>query len=570
MTIAGGLSFWASWILHFGANRIILPKDFWYVTLASGSACPPRRAAGECPSLAPLQSIAPHSRFAGGTVLQADTRANGQTHTMNDVWKQWEGQVADGRFPLRQFLGGTEHGPVFLTESGEAEAQREAIKLVLAGPQASDAQLARWGQASGLSHPHLLRIFGTGRCEVGGARMVYAVMERADEDLSQVVPVRPLSAAETGEMLRPVLEALAYLHGKGLVHGHVKPSNIMAVGEELKISSDGVCAAREIAIGRAKPSAYDAPEAGTRGGSAAGDVWSLGVTLVEVLAQKLPAWEWKGQEEPELPRMPAPFGDIARQCLRRDPQQRCTLAEIAARLDPDAPPLGKLQAVAAKAVAPSLPPAPAVPKPAPATKAAAPAASGSEFSAKKLPSRVVAPAVAVVVVLAIAVFGVFKVSSRGSAADTSADKGVAGTEPRPTPTPESKPAATSVPTPVAAPAAPRAPAPKAIAKGVAVAGVGGGVAHQVMPDVPRSASSTIRGAVRVAVRAKVDASGKVTGESLESAGPSKYFANLAEKAARNWEFLPPMADGQATSSEWIVRFEFAQDGTKATATRADR
>jgi TonB family protein len=487
---------------------------------------------------------------------------------MNDVWKQWEGQVADGRFHLRQFLGGTEHGPVFLTESGGPGAQKEAIKLLLAGPQASDAQLARWTQASGLSHPHLLRIFGTGRCEVGGARMVYAVMERADEDLSQVVPVRALSAAETGEMLRPMLEALAYLHGKGLVHGHVKPSNIMAVGEELKISSDGVCAAREIAIGRTKPSAYDAPEAGTRGGSAAGDVWSLGVSLVEVLTQKLPAWEWKGQEEPELPRMPAPFGDIARQCLRRDPQQRCTLAEIAARLDPDAPPLGRLQGVAAKALAAPLPPVPATPKPAPATKTTAPAASRSEFGSKKSLPRVVARAAAVVLVVAIAAFGVFKVSNRGSAADTSADKNVVLTEPQPSPSPESKPATTSAPTPVAAPAAPRAPAPMAVAK--RVAGAGGGVAHQVMPDVPRSASSTIRGTVRVGVRVQVDASGKVTGERLESAGPSKYFANLAEKAAQDWEFLPAIADGQATSSEWIVRFEFAQDGTKATATRANR
>jgi TonB family protein len=503
-------------------------------------------------------------------VLQTDTRANGQTNTMNDVWKQWEGQVADSRFRLGRLLGGSERGPVFLTESGGPEPQKEAIKLVLAGPQTSDGQLARWAQATGLSHPHLLRILGTGRCEVGGARLVYAVMEWADEDLSQVVPVRALSAMEAGEMLRPVLETLAYLHGKGLVHGHVKPSNIMAVGEELKISSDGVCAAREIAIARAKPTAYDAPEAGTRGGSAAGDVWSLGVTLVEVLTQKLPAWEWKGQEEPELPRMPAPFGDIARQCLRRDPQQRCTLAEIAARLDPDAPPLGRLQAVAAKAVA-AVPP-PSSPRPAPATKAAAPSASRSEFRAKKLPSRVAAQAAAVLVVLAIAAFGVFKVSNRGSAADMSVHKGVAVTAPRPKPEAAAEPAkiGANVPTasvPVAAPAAPPAREP---AKKAPAAGLGGGVAHQVMPDVPRSASSTIRGAVRVGVRVQADASGRVRGESLESAGPSKYFANLAEKAARNWEFLPPMADGQATSSEWIVRFEFAPDGTKATATRANR
>lgn len=230
-------------------------------------------------------------------MLQADTRANGQTNTMNDVWKQWEGQVADGRFHLRQYLGGSERGPVFLTESGGPEPQKEAIKLVLADAQNADAQLARWAQASNVKHPHLLRIFGTGRCEVGGARMVYAVMEFADEDLSQVVPVRALAPAEARDMLRPVLEALTYLHGKGLVHGHIKPTNIMAVGEELKISSDGISATRETAIGRTKPTVYDAPEAGTRGGSPAADVWSLGVTLVEVLTQKLPTWDFKGQEE---------------------------------------------------------------------------------------------------------------------------------------------------------------------------------------------------------------------------------------------------------------------------------
>jgi TonB family protein len=514
-------------------------------------------------------------------VLQTDTRANGQTNSMIDVWKQWEGQVADGQFHLRNYLGGSERGPVFLTEYGEPEPQRDAIKLFPADAQNAEAQLSRWALAAGLPHPHLLRIFHTGRCQVGGARMVYAVMECADEDLSQVVPVRALTAMEAKEMLRPVLEALAYLHGKGLVHGHVKPSNIMAVGERLKISSDGVCAARETAIGRGKPTAYDAPEAGTRGGSAAGDVWSLGVTLVEVLTQKLPAWEWRGQEEPELPRMPAPFGDIARQCLRRDPQQRCTLAEIASRLNPDAPPLGKQQGVAAKAAAP----APPAPKPAPRSAQAEKASASlrDEFGAKKLLWRFVGQAAAVIVVLAIAAFGVFKLSNRGSTADSSVDKDVAVTEPQPNTGPnESKPPAekhaskkseaarTSAAVPsTPTPAAP-APAPKPVAKKIATAGVGGAVTHQVMPDVPRNASSTIRGTVRVGVRVQVDAAGKVVGADLESAGPSKYFADLAEKAARSWGFSPPIADGQATSSEWIVRFEFAQDRTTATAIRAMR
>ena len=528
-------------------------------------------------------------------MLQADTRAMGQTNTMNDVWKQWEGHVADGRYPLRQYLGGSERGPVFRTESGGPERLNWAIKFYVANPEIADAQIARWDQAAKLAHPHLLRVFQTGRCELGGARMLYAVMECADEDLSQVVPVRSLTAVEAGEMLRPTLEALAYLHGNGLVHGHIKPSNIMAVGEHLKISSDGICVARNPAIGRGRPTAYDAPEVGTRGPSAAGDVWSLGVTLVEVLTQRLPEWEFKGQEEPRLPRMPAPFADIAKQCLRRDPQQRCSLEDIAARLDPDAAPLGKQQPVAAKAVAPAPapmraaePPPPAPPKPAaqpvpaPAARSARPAAKPAASTPRPNPRaenpgrRFAWRAAAIVALIVVGAFAVYRVSSRGSAVDVEPDAKVVASDARPQPalaesnapanSNSRETAAAPAPAPARTLAPAAAPAPAAAMK--KAVGAGGGVARQVLPDVPERASETIHGTVRVGVRVQVDATGKVVGADLESAGPSNYFAGLAEKAARAWEFVPPTADGQPTPSDWIVRFEFQSNGTKATTVRA--
>jgi TonB family protein len=452
---------------------------------------------------------------------------------------------------------------VFLTEYGE---QKAAIKLIAADAQNAEAQLARWAMAANLTHPNLLHVFQTGRCQVGGARMVYAVMECADEDLSQIIPQRALSPAEARQMLGPVLEALAFLHGKGLVHGHVKPSNILAVGEELKVSSDGIGPARETRGERGKSSVYDAPEAGTRGGSAAGDVWSLGVTLVEVLTQKLPTWEWKGQQEPELPRaIPAPFGDIARQCLDRDPQRRCTLAEISARLDPDALPPGKETRVEPRA---TLQPAVRVPKPTESPKPPIQAKPGADQSPRQ------GFAIPIIAIGAVALIMVFAASKLLHRPEKASPEPAALAVAQPQAQPKSKPIETSKPTekaaakrPSASPAAPVAaatPAPGPAMKRASREFAEGAVVHQALPAVPQSALDTIRGAVRVGVRVQVDGSGKVVGVALDSAGPSKYFANLATKAARDWQFAPAKAGGQNTSSEWILRFEFAQDGTKVT------
>jgi serine/threonine protein kinase len=65
-------------------------------------------------------------------------------------------------------------------------------------------------------------------------------MEYAEENLSQFLPQRPLTPAEARDVLAPTLQGLAFLHGDGLVHGHVRPSNILAIDDQLKLSSDGV------------------------------------------------------------------------------------------------------------------------------------------------------------------------------------------------------------------------------------------------------------------------------------------------------------------------------------------
>src|SRR5450432_596273 len=175
-------------------------------------------------------------------------------------WKPCEGEVADGKFPLEQYLGGSESSGVFLTRLASGKA---AIRLVPGG-QAQTAELVeRWNRAGTLSHPHLVRIFAAGTCTLAGMPLAYLVMEYAEENVAEVLLERPLTTDETREMLQPVADALAYLHGQGLVHGDLKPSNILAVENIVKISSEAVSA-----------------------GDPAADIRALGVTLVQALTRQ--------------------------------------------------------------------------------------------------------------------------------------------------------------------------------------------------------------------------------------------------------------------------------------------
>lgn len=147
---------------------------------------------------------------------------------MTETRKQWEGQVVDGQFCLLRYLGGSDDSGVFLTNYGDPEPRNAAIKFVPEDPASAAFQLSQWELAATLSHPHLIRLFDFGRCRLDNIGLLYVVMEYAEENLSHVLPHRPLTGAEAYEMLDAVLDVLAYLHRKGFAHSHLKPANIRA------------------------------------------------------------------------------------------------------------------------------------------------------------------------------------------------------------------------------------------------------------------------------------------------------------------------------------------------------
>ncbi len=425
--------------------------------------------------------------------------------TQSELWKNWEGRVADGKFPLRQWLGGSDHSAVFLTERTGSEPQKAAIKLIPADSREA-AQLSRWADAAKLSHPHLIRLFEFGCCQIDETRLLYVVMEYAEENLAEILPLRPLSAAEASQMLRPAAEALDYLHRSGFVHGRIKPSNIMAVGDQLKISADRLCKSGERGDART-PSVYDAPELVMAGPSPAADIWSLGATLLAVLTQNEPNLKNLAREPVVVPEtVSQAIREIARRCLQIDPQQRCTASDILNRLQPQA----------------SRPPVP--------VSAGAVETRTSESRSKRWIAVSIAAAALVLVVWVGSKF----ISHQPSvpAAEVSPTKS------------QDIPAEQS-PAPFAGKAQ---PAPTGTARG--------SVLHQVMPDVSQNAQNTIQGRLKVVVDVSVDASGNVSDAKFVSRGPSTYFANRALAAARAWKFNPPQVNGRAAPSEWVLRFQF--------------
>jgi TonB family protein len=417
-----------------------------------------------------------------------------------EIGKAWEGRLVDGRLPLRQWLGSSDHSCVYLTELAGPHSPKAVVKIFPAAYFDLDHQRARWRAVTQLQCPSLLRLLDGGRSEIDGTPFFFVVTDFAEEDLSQILPHRALTADEVKELLPSVLEGLAYLHRSGFVHGHLQPSNVMAAGDKLKLPVERVYAVGEPRDHTSGLSPYDAPELVTGAVTPAADIWSLGMFIIAALKQRpLPL---RGQLAPQIPSdIPEPLRSIVGDCLTVDPKNRCTLAEIAAWLDP-------------------APTALAVPTAAPEIKSIeAPAETKSSAW------RIGAPIAAIVLIGAL-VLGQRVMSHRSDS--------------------------------VAASSAETSAAPTA-----AVASTSeGAVAHRVVPDVPSAKRRAIHGQIKVSVQVDVAASGKVTAAKVVSPSSNEYFSNLAVQTAQQWEFLSPQSNGIPAPSAWLLRFQFGRRSTQ--------
>ncbi|HEY6769241.1 MAG TPA: TonB family protein [Candidatus Sulfotelmatobacter sp.] len=472
------------------------------------------------------------------------------------VEKSGEGSV-ERRFPLRRRLAGSDHSAVFLTELAGAGSPQAVVKIFPTYALDPARQLARWREAAKLSHPSLLRIIESGRSQFDNTPFFFVVVEFAEEDLSQILPQRALNAEEVTGMLPSVLDALEYLHRQGFVHGGVRPSNIMATGDQIKLPVESIYAAGEVKDKSRNLTPFDAPELKVSAMAPAADIWSLGMTLVAALRQHPLSLNPIQTTPPAIPAdIPEPLRSIIGDCLVPDPSNRCSITEIRAWLQP-APASASKAAVRTSAASATAGTASVTERKVPSMPARSVSAPTLPLSRDPIPAksafsksgwRVGVPVAAVVLIAAL-VLGQRIVSHRSETPATSA----VTTQP-------------AMPGPVAPSESP-APAATNAGANAPSATSEDGVVHRVIPNVSSGARRTIHGVIQIGVKVNVDATGKVYEAKLATSSPSAYFSRLAVEAAQQWQFSPQLNNGQPSPSTWILRFQFSRRSTQALPSR---
>jgi non-specific serine/threonine protein kinase/serine/threonine-protein kinase len=278
----------------------------------------------------------------------------------------WLGQVLGG-YRITGLIGqggmGTVYSAIRTGGTGKEEEQ-VAIKVVrtrLFSPLLQDRFLEERKALAALRHPHIGHLLDGGMSKAGEP---YLVMEYIDgERLDRYCERADVSREQIVELFLQLCEAVAFAHSHRILHGDLKPSNVMVTAEGGAKLLDFGCASLLPAEsspqqGTATPLAAFTPEYASpeqmRGETctATADVYSLGAMLhrllsgcapaasTTALASRLMGGREPGGEKETVSNPPAASGQldedlraIAAKAMSADSSQRyASVADLAADL----------------------------------------------------------------------------------------------------------------------------------------------------------------------------------------------------------------------------------------------
>ncbi|HUF78140.1 MAG TPA: serine/threonine-protein kinase, partial [Thermoanaerobaculia bacterium] len=269
---------------------------------------------------------------------------------------QAEAASSEARFRVLERLGAGGAGEVYRAED-RLLGREVALKVLRdgAGAEGDAAREAR--RLAALSHPAIAGIYELVRLPDGRSALV---MERVEgPELAAALASGPLPVEEALGLGIELARALAYAHGRGVVHGDLKPANVLlpsAGAPKLVDFGFGRLAGDGDGPGEPEPGAagglgtlgYAAPER-LRGGppDPPGDLFSLGCLLYHAVAGRPPFAGGSAREvvEATLRHEPPPLGALRpetpfaldraiRRLLAKEPAARPGAAgEVAAELE---------------------------------------------------------------------------------------------------------------------------------------------------------------------------------------------------------------------------------------------
>jgi len=249
-----------------------------------------------------------------------------------------------GAWQAVRLLGRGGMGTVYLAERADGAFRMSAavkvVPLALASSEIEERFRRERQFLASLDHPKIARLIDGGVSENG---LPYLVMEFADGlAIDRYCDANRLDTRARVALARQVLDALAYVHGRGVIHRDVKPSNILVdESGHVKLLDFGTArladATAEPALTRTGVFAltpdYASPEQ-ARGEpvTAASDIYSAGVLLYRLLTGRLPyriagrspvsAANAIAHAEPAPSRLEAPLDAILVKAMSKDAAAR--------------------------------------------------------------------------------------------------------------------------------------------------------------------------------------------------------------------------------------------------------
>lgn len=229
-------------------------------------------------------------------------------------------------------------GEVYLARQRTAFGREVAVKIIrsdLVHDITARKRFLREAEVSAhLKHEHILPLVEFGE-EQGRLFLVTPYIQGGT--LARRLQSGPLPLSEARKLFSALVQAVAYIHRRGVIHRDLKPSNILLDREEdsgqvyVRLIDFGIASIRGMAAGPALTTAenemgtlaYMAPERLNGIAAPSNDIYSLGVMLYQMLAGQLPATG--------TVTLPPLLEQVVQRCIAPDPMNRFASADVLLR-----------------------------------------------------------------------------------------------------------------------------------------------------------------------------------------------------------------------------------------------